>query len=70
MLAVLVSKVSALPFCLTATRHLDYLGKDLPLISGKEEWQHNSDTHKTELSSWTHILGFAGLHYTKKERLI
>lgn len=36
MLANLMSKMSVLPFCLTATGHLDYLGKDLPLIPGKK----------------------------------
>lgn len=69
MLANLMSKMSVLPFCVTATGHLDYLGKDLPLIAGKKNG-NTTLTHTTQLSSWTHILGFAGLPLYKKKRLI
>lgn len=68
MLANLMSKMSVLPFCLTATGHLDYLGKDLPLIPRKKNG-NTTDTHETELSSWTHILGFAGPPLYKKRGL-
>lgn len=54
MLANLMSKMSVLPFCLTATGHLDYLGKDLPLIPRKKNG-NTTDTHKTAFKLDTHV---------------
>lgn len=67
MLAILMSKMSVLPFCLTATGHLDYLGKDLPLISGKKNGNTTLTHTKQSFQAGHTYWGLLGSIIQKKE---
>lgn len=63
-----MSKMSVLPFCLTATGHLDYLGKDLPLIprkkNGNTTLTHTKQSFQAGHTHW----GLLGSIIQKKKK--